>query len=67
MVASRISGVPGVELLGPIPQALQTWIGFAAGVGSHTKEPGAAREMLRFFTAAAAGVLRAKGVEPFVE
>ena len=32
MVASRISGVPGVELVGPIPQALQTWIGFTAGV-----------------------------------
>jgi molybdate transport system substrate-binding protein len=68
VVASRISGVPGVELVGPIPQALQTWIGFTAGVGSAAKEPGAAREMIRFLTApAAAGVLRAMGVEPFVE
>ena len=68
VVASRISGVPGVELVGPIPQELQTWIGFTAGVGSGAREPGAAREMLRFFTApAAASVLRAMGVEPFAE
>ncbi len=68
VVASRISGVPGVELVGPIPQELQTWIGFTAGVGSGAKEPEAAREMIRLFTApAAAPVLRAMGVEPFVE
>jgi molybdate transport system substrate-binding protein len=68
VVASRISGVPGVELVGTIPQALQTWIGFTAGVGSGAREPEAAREMIRFFTApAAAPVLGAMGVEPFVE
>jgi len=68
VVASRISGVPGVELVGPIPQALQTWIGFTAGVASGAREPAAARELIRFFTApAAAPILRATGVEPFVE
>jgi molybdate transport system substrate-binding protein len=68
VVASRISGVPGVQLVGTIPQELQTWIGFTAGVGSAAKEPQAAREMLRFFTSpAAAPVLKATGVEPFVE
>ena len=53
--ASRISGVPGVQLVGPIPQELQTWIGFTAGVGSAAKEPEAARAMLRFFTAPGLG------------
>ena len=68
VVASRISGVPGVVLLGPIPQELQTWIGFTAGASAAAKEPAAARAMIRFFTApAAAIVLRAMGVEPFVE
>jgi molybdate transport system substrate-binding protein len=68
VVASRIVGVPGVELLGLIPQDLQTWIGFTAGLASGAREPGAAREMIRFFTApAAAPVLRELGVEPFVE
>jgi molybdate transport system substrate-binding protein len=68
VVASRVAGVPGVTLVGPIPQALQTWIGFAAGVGSRSKVPGVARELVRFLTAsAAAPVLRSFGVEPFVE
>ena len=68
VVASRISGVPGVELVGPIPQALQTWIGFTAGVASGAREPEAARELVRFFTSpTAAPVLRAMGIEPFVE
>ena len=68
VVASRISGVRGVQLVGGIPQELQTWIGFTAGVGSAAREPQAARAMLRFFTAPdSAAVLRAHGVEPFVE
>ena len=68
VVASRISGVPGVALVGRIPQELQTWIGFTAGVGSAAKQPEAARAMVRFFTSAAAEpVLRSMGIEPFVE
>jgi molybdate transport system substrate-binding protein len=67
-VASRISGVPGVQLVGMIPQELQTWIGFTAGLSSHPREPEAARAMLRFFTSSeAARILKANGVEPFVE
>jgi molybdate transport system substrate-binding protein len=65
VVASRISGVPGVELVGPIPAELQTSIGFAAAVGSAAREPEAARALVRFLSApAAAPVLRAMGVEP---
>jgi molybdate transport system substrate-binding protein len=68
VVASRIAGVKGVQFLGGIPQELQTWIGFAGGVGAKAKEPQAARALLEFMTAAgAAPVLRAAGVEPFVE
>ena len=68
VVASRISGVKGVQLIGGIPQELQTWIGFAAGASAKTKEPQAARAMLRFFTAPEARpVLRGAGVEPFAE
>jgi molybdate transport system substrate-binding protein len=68
VVAPRIFDVTGVELVGLIPPELQTWIGFAAGVSPTTAVPGAAREMIRFFTApAAAPVLKAMGIEPFVE
>jgi molybdate transport system substrate-binding protein len=68
VVASRITGVPGVEALGTIPQALQTWIGFTAGLGSEAREPEAARDMLRFFRSpAAAKILGEAGVQAFVE
>ena len=67
-VASRIAGVPGVQFVGRIPAELQTWIGFTAGVASSAKEADAARALLGFFTTpAAASVLRAANVEPFVE
>jgi len=50
---------------GPIPEELQTKIGFAAGLGTATKEPDAAKALIRFLSApAAAPTLRAKGVDP---
>jgi len=65
VVATRIVGVPGVDYVGPIPEALQTKIGFAAGLSSATKEPDAAKALIAFFTAPAAkATLKAKGVEP---
>jgi molybdate transport system substrate-binding protein len=68
VVASRIAGVPGVQLVGLIPQELQTWIGFTGGVSTAAKEPQAAQALLRFLTApAAAPVLEAAGIQPFAE
>ena len=65
VVATRISDVPGVDVVGPIPEELQTKIGFAAGLSASTKEPDAAKALIRFLTApAAAATLRAKGVDP---
>jgi molybdate transport system substrate-binding protein len=65
VVATRITGVPGVDLVGPIPAELQTKIGFAAGLSASAKERGAAQALIRFLTApAAAATLRANGVEP---
>jgi len=57
--------VAGVDIVGPIPEELQTKIGFAAGLSASAKEPGAARALIRFLTApSAAATLRAKGVDP---
>ena len=65
VVATRITGVPGVDLVGPIPAELQTKIGFAAGLSASAKERDAARALIRFLTApAAAPTLRANGVDP---
>ena len=65
VVATRIIDVPGVEVVGPIPEELQTKIGFAAGLSAKAKESEAGKALIRFLTApAAAATLRAKGVDP---
>lgn len=65
VIASRIFDVPGVELVGPLPSELQTFIGIAAGVSSNTSEPEAAKALVRFLSApAAAPILKAKGIDP---
>jgi molybdate transport system substrate-binding protein len=65
VVMPRMAGVLGVEVVGPLPAALQAYIGFAAGVGADAKEPDAAKALVRFLTSSeAAPVLRAKGIEP---
>ncbi|MGB8126319.1 MAG: substrate-binding domain-containing protein [Pseudolabrys sp.] len=65
VVATRIMDVAGVDMVGPIPEELQTKIGFAAGLSSSTKEPDAAKTLIRFLTApSAAATLRSKGVDP---
>jgi molybdate transport system substrate-binding protein len=65
VVATRISDVPGVGRVGPIPDELQTKIGFAAGLSASATESEPAKALIRFLTApAAAATLRAKGVDP---
>jgi molybdate transport system substrate-binding protein len=38
VVATRLVDVPGVDVVGPIPEELQTKIGFAAGLGASAKQ-----------------------------
>ena len=65
VVATRITGVAGVEIVGPIPEDLQTKIGFAAGLSASTKQPDAAKALIRFLSApSAAATLKRNGVEP---
>jgi molybdate transport system substrate-binding protein len=67
VVATRMVGVPGIEVGGPIPDALQTRIGFAAGLSSATQEPDTAKALIAFLTAPpATATLKANGVTPAV-
>lgn len=64
---TEILAVPGVEVAGVLPKELQntTDFAFSAGVTTNTKEPDAARVLLRFLTSPAAGkVIKANGMEP---
>jgi len=57
--------VPGVELVGPLPAAVQHYIVFTAGVGADVTDPSAAKALITFLTApSAVPVLTAKGLEP---
>ena len=65
VVATRLTDVPGIDVVGPIPPEVQTWIGFAAGLSATTQQPDAARALIAFMSApSAAATLRAKGVDP---
>ena len=63
---SEILPFPGIELVGPLPEALQGHVGFAAGVATTTRNSDAAKAILKLLSGpSAVPVIRAKGMEPF--
>ena len=65
MTVTSLLQVPGVELVGKIPEELQLYLVFTAGIGRASKQPDAAMALVRHLTApSAASVIRAKGWEP---
>jgi len=61
---SEIAADPQVELVGPLPGDLQTYVVFAAGMASGTKEPDACRAFIAFLgTPQVRGKLRSLGME----
>jgi molybdate transport system substrate-binding protein len=67
MVVGTMSAImePGVELVGPIPDELQNWVTFTAGISTASKDAAAAQALIRFLTARAAhAAIKAKGMQP---
>jgi molybdate transport system substrate-binding protein len=57
-------GAPGIEVVGPLPAELQTYIGFSAGLGAAAKDPEAGKALINFLKSEAAiPVIKAKGLE----
>jgi len=57
--------VPGLELVGPLPQELQSISVLAAGIFATSKRASVAKAFLDFLaTPASLRVFRAKGLEP---
>lgn len=57
--------VRGIEIVGPLPPEVQSYVVLTAGVGTRAKEPAGAAAFIRFLTApAAASVYTSKGLEP---
>jgi molybdate transport system substrate-binding protein len=60
----ELLAVPGIDLVGPLPDAIQKVFETAAGIFTASAQPEAAEALLRFLTApAAAAVFEEKGLE----
>jgi molybdate transport system substrate-binding protein len=65
MSISSLLQVRGLELAGPFPPELQTYVEYAGGVGVAAKEPEAAKALIKFLSSeVAVPVLKARGLEP---
>ena len=64
-LVSEILPAPGVELIGPLPEQVQNYISFSAGVSQKAAHAESAKALVQFFKGpAAASVYKAKGLEP---
>ena len=64
-VITQILTTPGVDLVGPLPPEIQSYITFTAGVSSRTTVPDAARQLIQFLRGPKAiAVIKAQGMEP---
>jgi molybdate transport system substrate-binding protein len=65
VVITQILTTPGVDLVGPLPAAIQSYITFTGGVSSASRHAGAARQLLAFLTGpAVVQIIEAQGMEP---
>lgn len=61
----EIEFFPGVDLVGPIPAAYQSYVNFAGGVAANPNDADGAKALIQFITGpAVVPVLKAKGMEP---
>jgi molybdate transport system substrate-binding protein len=62
---STLLATPGLSVVGPIPEDIQSYVIFTGGVSAKTLSPAAAEALLKFLTnPAAAPAIRAKGLQP---
>jgi molybdate transport system substrate-binding protein len=65
VVITQIMTTPGVDLVGPLPREVQSYVRWSGGVSANSAAPQAAKELIRFLTGPAAlPVLKAQGMEP---
>jgi molybdate transport system substrate-binding protein len=65
VIISQILTTPGVELVGPLPPELQSYMVFTCGVSANSKAPDAAMALIKFLTGPTAiPVMKSQGMEP---
>lgn len=64
----EIKFFPGVQLVGPMPAELQSYVNFAGGIAANARDAEGAKKLLQYLSGPAiAPVLKAKGMEPRVK
>jgi molybdate transport system substrate-binding protein len=64
VVITQILTTPGVELVGPLPPEIRSYITFTAGVSTDSRVPSAAKDLMSFLTTPSAGrVMKTQGME----
>lgn len=62
---SELLGIPGIEIVGPLPAPIQRVTTFSAGIATRAEQPTAAHELIRFFADPAAyALIREAGLDP---
>jgi|GEM_PF-157328 len=62
---SELKPIAGIDLVGPLPPAVQKFTVFSAGIVAGAREPEAAKALITFLASpAAAAVIRDRGMEP---
>jgi molybdate transport system substrate-binding protein len=65
VVMTQIVTTPGVELVGPIPHEIQSYVRWSGAVSANSAAPQVARDLLKYLTGPTAlPVLKAQGMEP---
>lgn len=65
VVITQILTTPGVELVGPLPEEIQSFITFTAGISANASAPSGARDLMKFLTGSSAiPVIKSQGMEP---
>jgi molybdate transport system substrate-binding protein len=65
IVIPNIISVPGAQLVGPIPEEIQSWIVFTAAASANSPNQQVARDLIAFLKSPAAiTAIRAKGMSP---
>jgi len=65
VVVTQILTTPGVDLVGPLPSELQSYVTFVGGISSASKAPDAARQLIAFLLGSrAASIIKSQGMEP---
>jgi molybdate transport system substrate-binding protein len=65
VVITQILTTPGVQLVGPLPPEIQSYIRFAGAISSNSPVPDVARALLKFLTGPIAiPVIKSQGMEP---